>query len=319
VALRYRPLRPIDVCECVEIVRAHPTLGPQYGSGITDLQTVWLSLMGREAFRAVVFEDAEDSQIRIMGVGVSVFVSHEFLLELKTPPFFWAGPEMIKRVLRGESPLLSDKQVRRANADGGLNLVTWAGALHADYLQSVDAHTAMFAAFVGEHRGFQLKELVGYGMSLEALEGTIRSGGLFLSPVNGRYVDSVDRPLQEILAEPHYVGLTRELAMARFGTWIGSLFVYQPPQFGFRASEQRQLLAALQGGTDDDLARTLGISLSAVKKTWGSIYGRVTLRSPGLIPDHVPAELNSERGKEKKQRLLAYLREHPEELRPAAP
>ena len=32
----------------------------------------------------------------------------------------------------------------------------------------------------------------------------------------------------------------------------------------------------------------------------------------------VVEELNSERGKEKKQRLLAYLREHPEELRPAA-
>ena len=141
---------------------------------------------------------------------------------------------MAKRVLCGESPLLSDKQVRQANADRGLNLVTWVGALHADYLQSVDANTAMFAAFVGEHRGFLLKELVSHGMSLETLEGTIRSGGLLLSPVNGRYVDSVDRPLQEILAEPHLVGLTRELAMVRFGTWIGSFFVYRPPQFGFR-------------------------------------------------------------------------------------
>ncbi len=61
----------------------------------------------------------------------------------------------------------------------------------------------------------------------------------------------------------------------------------------------------------------LGVSLSAVKKTWRTIYGRVTAKSPGLIPDQVPEELSSERGKEKKQRLLAYLREHPEELRPA--
>jgi len=54
-----------------------------------------------------------------------------------------------------------------------------------------------------------------------------------------------------------------------------------------------------------------------VKKVWGSIYERVSAHSHGLIPDKVPEELNSERGKEKKQRLLAYLREHPEELRPA--
>jgi DNA-binding NarL/FixJ family response regulator len=105
--------------------------------------------------------------------------------------------------------------------------------------------------------------------------------------------------------------------MARIGSWVGSLFVYQPPQFDFRPSEQRLLLAALQGGTDDSLAETLGVSLSAVKKTWRTTYSRVTAKSPGLIPDQVPEELTSERGKEKKQRLLAYLREHPEELRPA--
>ncbi|SRR6266513_2148650 len=116
MAVRYRPMRPNDAKECVEIVAAHPFVGPRYGSGTTDLRTVWLSLLGREAFRAVVFEDGEDTQVRIMGVGVSAFVSHDFLLELKTPPFFWARPEMTKRVLCGESPLLSDKQVRQANA-----------------------------------------------------------------------------------------------------------------------------------------------------------------------------------------------------------
>jgi len=55
-----------------------------------------------------------------------------------------------------------------------------------------------------------------------------------------------------------------------------------------------------------------------VKKTWRSIYDRVTPLSPGLIPDRVPEELNSERGKVKKQRLLAYLREYLQELRPVA-
>jgi len=78
------------------------------------------------------------------------------------------------------------------------------------------------------------------------------------------------------------------------------------------------LLAALGGRTDEDITETLEISLSAVKKTRRSIYERVTAQSPGLIPDQVPEELTSERGKEKKQRLLAYLRERPEELRPAS-
>jgi hypothetical protein len=38
---------------------------------------------------------------------------------------------------------------------------------------------------------------------------------------------------------------------------------------------------------------------------------------PELIPDNPQAdERSSKRGKEKKRRLLAYLRDHPEELRP---
>ena len=83
----------------------------------------------------------------------------------------------------------------------------------------------------------------------------------------------LDRPLDEVLAEPHLAGLTRELAMARVGTWSGSLFVYQPPQFRFRPSEQCLLLAALQGGRDEDISETLEISLSAVKKTWRFMRG----------------------------------------------
>jgi hypothetical protein len=62
----------------------------------------------------------------------------------------------------------------------------------------------------------------------------------------------------------------------------------------------------------------LSISLSAVKKTWLSIYHRVSGHVPGFSSNREAVEGTTERGKEKKQRLLNYLREHPEELRPAA-
>lgn len=145
MALRHRPMRPKDVEECVEIVAGHPLLGPQYGSGIGDLRSGWRSLLGREAFRAVVFEGAKDSEVQTVGVGVSVFVSDEFLFELKTPPFFCLGLGLSKRILFGNSPLLSDKQVRQANATGGLNPLTWVGDYNADYLQSAEGLAAMIA------------------------------------------------------------------------------------------------------------------------------------------------------------------------------
>ena len=98
------------------------------------------------------------------------------------------------------------------------------------------------------------------------------------------------------------------------------LFRSEAPQFDFRPSEQRLLLTALRGGTDEELSDDLGISLSAVKKTWSLIYERAAAHLPGFSSNHNGSTNGaSERGKEKKQRLLTYLRDHPEEMRPAAP
>ena len=113
--------------------------------------------------------------------------------------------------------------------------------------------------------------------------------------------------------------MARVLASSLGGSWVGSLFLYAPPRFSFRRSEQRLLFLALDGGTDKELADELGISLSAVKKTWRMIYDRVAACQPELIPSNSQADAwTQDRGKQKKQRLLAYLREHPEELRPVS-
>jgi hypothetical protein len=50
---------------------------------------------------------------------------------------------------------------------------------------------------------------------------------------------------------------------------------------------------------------------------WVSIYRRAEDYLPELISDPLPSDTPaSGRGKEKRRRLLAYLRVHPEELRP---
>ncbi len=143
MGIHWRPMRSKDVRECVEIVATHPVLGPRYGPVIAELKAVWLGLLGREAIRAVVFEDVQDSSIKKMGVGFSAFVSDEYLLRMKTPLFFWVGPDLTMRIARGESPLLSDKEMRKANQNGGLNLLCWEGALRTEYTNRADAHAAL--------------------------------------------------------------------------------------------------------------------------------------------------------------------------------
>ena len=110
------------------------------------------------------------------------------------------------------------------------------------------------------------------------------------------------------------------MAFSNSASWLGSLFVYySPPRFGFNRSEQRLLVAALEGGTDKEVSDVLGISLFAVKKTWRIIYERVATCQPEMVPANTQVDaLTQDRGKQKKQRLLSYLREHPEELRPVS-
>jgi hypothetical protein len=84
MSIRCRPMRPKDVARCVEIVAQHPFIGPRYAGTLCELPSVWLSLLGREAFRAYVYEDLEDSPPRMVGVGCSAIISDEFLREAKT-------------------------------------------------------------------------------------------------------------------------------------------------------------------------------------------------------------------------------------------
>lgn len=315
----HRPMRPKDVRECVEIVAASPIQAPRYGTSIRDLPTVWQGLLGQEAFRAFVFEETQDHlKPTKVGVGVSTCISDDFLQYIKTPPFFWVYPELIRRIASGKSPLLSDKQTREANANGGLNLLVWEGAVRIEYENRPEVVTKVFSAFLEQHRGFLIKELISHGNSIERLEAILRTGGRLLNE-HGEYVDQLQKPLREIFELPHYAGLTREVALSRLGSWVGVLFMHEPARFGFRPSEQRLLLTALGGGTDSELSDELGISLSAVKKTWLLIYDRVSSHLPGFSSNHDHLEGETERGKEKRRRLLAYLREHPEELRPASP
>jgi hypothetical protein len=317
VGIRHRQMRPKDVLQCVDIVAAHPILSSRYGSAIADLRPAWLRLLGREAFRAVVFEEISGPHIRILGTGITVFVSDEFMRDAKTPPLFWIGPELVKRVVRGNCPLLSDEELREANSGAGLNLVVWQVGMSPENLKRVEVTTEGMNAFMKEHRGFLIKELIVQPESVEHLYG-LRNVGALLRTADGSYEDFNITEPGDFLTRPCILGSTREKALTKLASWTFPLFVYEPPKCGFSLSEQRMLLAALDGGTDEELAAAMQMSVSAVKKKWRSIYDRVGACLPELLPHALSDGQPSERGREKKQRLLTYLRDHLEELRPVS-
>lgn len=319
VSSRWRPMQPKDVGECVEIVASHPVIGPRYGSAIADLRKAWFRLLASDAMLTGVFEETEGGRIRPWCVGVSVIVTDDFLAELKKPPLSWVGPELARRVARDESPLLSARGLCEANMADGLNLVVWEGCIRAGYEDRPELFHHIMDGFLDSHRGYLWKEIVASSAeSVDRLERTLYSGGRLWDPAAGRYLEAVERDLREVVGEPHIVGMTRDLARARQSQWVDALFHYRPPQVGFSRAEQQLLLRALrnEAGTDQELAAALRVSIPTVKKMWLSIYCRAA-GLPELAPDGGEPERElAHRGKEKRRRLLAYLRDRPEELRP---
>ena len=324
MGVRHRPMRPEDVAECAEIVAANPVIGPRYGRAIADLPHAWLRLLDCEAMRTNVFRMGNGFHAPICFVGVSLFVSDDFVRELKAPPGVWIGPELVKRILHRTSPILSDTQLREANSLGGLNLVVWEGCARSGFETNNEVYRHVMNTFIEEHKGFLLKEVIGPQLeSVERFLWTIESGGLLWNMEAGRYEKSYKMNPKEIIRKPHFVGVVREMESERSklcaGSWIGALFDYHPPQIGFSRGEQRLLLAALLGKTDAELADDLGTSISTVKNTWRSIYNRLASCQPEIFldPSHTDAQ-HSDRGREKRRQLLAYLHQHPEELRPVS-
>ncbi|HZQ19280.1 MAG TPA: hypothetical protein VFA90_11190 [Terriglobales bacterium] len=317
MALRYRQMQPKDVATCVQIVASNPVLGPRYGVTISKLEPTWLHLLRSEAFTAVVFEESGPSSGRLIGAGISVFLSDAFVREMKTSPLIWIGPEIVRRLVVGNSPVLSDKQLAESNTQRGLNLFGWHGATSVEDGNRVEVLNTFFGSFIELHRGFLIKEVLGQADSVGMVSAMSNSGGGYFDPKLQRHVHSLPASPEEILSRPHLMGQTREMAIA--GAWLSgsSLFSWQPPKFGFRRSEQRLLTSALQGGTDEDLSNQLNVSISSVRRTWLGIYDRVAAHAPEILGESLhPGNALPGRGKSKKHRLLAYLREHPEELRP---
>jgi len=95
---------------------------------------------------------------------------------------------------------------------------------------------------------------------------------------------------------------------------VGSgLFHHRPrPHFAFTLGEQQLLELALEGCDDESVAKSLFVTVPAIKRRWENIFRRVA----AIRPDLSPLDGDGRRGIQKRQRVVAYVRSHPEELRP---
>ncbi|MGI4788656.1 MAG: hypothetical protein ACRYFS_07375 [Janthinobacterium lividum] len=314
--LSYRPIVSSDLDACWRIAQDNRFYPPLLRSSRTEF---WGHLLAAKSAQSIAVEDLDRSpDTRLRAFSLSVFVTDAFAEAARTTLSPGIAGHLHAQMSNGDTPILGQAAIGHANARGGL--ILFAGpfgyAATQTEREQVAAAEMMLACLFHEHAGYQIKELL-----LENSLSTrwVASNATRLhqrTDFSGHFKSHPDL-LPPEGEHPTLYGLTRQEAFENLESRFVPLFLYTRPQFGFRPGEQRLLIQAGRGGTNEEAAQALSISLSAVKKCWESIYTRVALIEPDLLA--ASPESEAKRGSEKKNRLLTYLRQHPEEIRPYAP
>jgi len=298
----WRPITEADLITCLEIQPA--CLGDQIVGRTTALR-VWKELLDDPSFLANVIESERPlAGHRIVACGMGVFVTKAFADQEINSPRAGLNSRIIAGIASGESVVLNRAQIASGNATEGIDFVNMYGAwreriMNSEQLAEVQAllGTSFVEHFTGYRFNRVLKEATGKsGIALARATGTYRLIAEFKESESALVVAT----LESVVTAPYSVA--------------AKMYRYKPPVLRLRPAEQKLLAAALSGKTDAELSMDLGLSIEAIKKRWMSIFARVDEFKPEILSS-VGAESEG-RGPQKRHRVVAYVRNHPEELRP---
>lgn len=311
-------LLPGDGKACARLMRKVTPLDDKLDR---NLAKVLDRLLEEERLIGGLIEDYDAKGERtVVAATLSAFVSPDFRMAYLGKPWPCLTNWLLLRCLNGQTDLFLDRaQQAQGNLSGGLDLVM------LDYIQTPMDFTSpegrrimtvFFPFFLSIHRGYNLHSMVVEAGA--AYEQMALSAGFRLHTA----LDLEHEPP----AEPVPVGASAKRAVYFFerdmvadtppSTPVSAVFTYLPPRFRFTAGEQRMLVRAIDGLTDEEIAGTLDVSRDAVKQTWRSIYDHVTQVMPDLVDRGQMMGGEGGRGQEKRRRIVAYVRDNAQELRP---
>ncbi len=298
-----RPTEEDLVC-CLEIHR--PNLGDEL-TGPEIAHRVWRELLRHSLFVSAVFECTPPIDGRhIIGFGAAVFVSTEFSDSELANPRPGINARFIAAVHEQRRVALTAAEVAQGNAGGGLDLLVLYGSWLAPMLspwENAQVQTLLPLTLAQLTAGYRVNRMFAEAIGdneVAFVRGTGIAREIATFPELNRVIN-VTTP-QEAFAQP--------------GSFVRPMFIHREPLLRLSKAEQELLAPALAGQTDSELAAYLRLTMPAVKARWRSIFARLAqIEQPYLAP-----EFNGKggRGPQKRHRVLSYMREHPEELRPYA-
>jgi hypothetical protein len=301
-----------DLAACLQL---HPAKNGSELVGRSRALKAWRELLETSyATRSALVEMHDAGRVEIVGFGIATFVKKSFAESEVRDPQPGLNARIIQSIAEGKPVVAAYQEIRDANTRGDLEQVvldtSWKeGPLTPPQVDQVRVllGQAYLQLFAGYRFSRILCELVDQRdfwhtrgqRSFRILDSFAE---FRRAKPNSRW--NADRALTEVTLEtmrddPHSVA--------------APLFQHHvPPQFGFARGEQELLELSLEGAEDAAIAESLYVTLAAIKRRWSSIFDRVASINPELCP----MDANGTRGAQKRQRILAYVRSHPEELRP---
>jgi hypothetical protein len=306
--------RRTHIRDLPESLRLHPAkLGSEF-VGYSRAIRAWREILDTSyATRSAVVEARNTKGVEIVGFGLATFVKKSFAENVVKNPEPGLNARIIKRVDEGKTVIATYADLRDANTRGDLEQIVLDTSWKVGTLTPAEVNEVrvlLGQAYLHLYSGYRFSRILGE-LIAERDFWHIRGQRCFhllsrFERFRGAGPNSAwssDRALFEVTAEsmrndPHSVA--------------APLFRHVRPQFGFTSGEQELLELALDGAEDPGIANTLLLTRSAIKRRWSTIFERVA----SINPELAPASASGIRGAQKRQRILTYVRSHPEELRP---
>lgn len=289
----------------------------------SEVKVEWETFRQNANALSVVVEDLDrKTDERMVGCAEAVFIADSFAEAAKTGQRPFLNKQIAEMTRRGDSPLLDMAGIRKAQMGEGITLYIAYLGWREQVLSPEDAwkvreymNRALNNLGLGYYYRELMMEVAGEGPRNRGLDAGfyLRTDyAPFYNAPSGQDGQSTGERVAPPEFQPYLLSITREEAFQRDGSLLSSSFIYSRPRIGFKPIEQELLCWAIQGRSDDEIAPFVHVSAVAIKKRWDRIYARVEEKLPSLLPSRG----DGRRGPEKRGLLLAYLRDHPEELRP---
>jgi hypothetical protein len=249
----------------------------------------------------------------IVAFGLSGFLSDACVEAFLNAPVAYFAMDLLESCIGCDSSsvLLGLDAVARANAGNGLNLTPICWVQRPRYranTQGVELMALNKEIFLKQHLGYNLKCLV---KEIAAHEEArfVAAGYTRVKKLNA--IDGTERVA---------LVLTREQAeRGEFGSAFGILFSSSRPRLGFTPIQQQVLDGALDGLSDQEIADDLGLSAHGINMRWRTIYRRIEEQPEVATAVFRGTTYGTAGSVQKRRRVIAFVRAHPEELRPFAP